>query len=180
MENIANVPTINTKRPSRHPKRHKSRYIGLSEIMPFTYYLTLGKTMKNTKALKTILFLSGLLVIAIGAVVLFAPQLFYASNGIELGNNSSLMSEIRAPGAGLLICGVLILLGIFVKSLTFPAILLSTMLFLSYGSARVFSMVLDGMPTQNLVWATVIEFAFGLLGLFAIVKYSERNPQSLH
>jgi hypothetical protein len=44
------------------------------------------------------LTVSGLLLLAIGSTILFVPHAFYASDGIVLGNNPSLLSEIRAPG----------------------------------------------------------------------------------
>jgi hypothetical protein len=62
----------------------------------------------------TLIFLSvsGLLLLIIGGTILLVPQAFYASDGIALGNDPSLLSEIRAPGGLLATSGLFILTGV--------------------------------------------------------------------
>ena len=43
--------------------------------------------------------------LAIGGFILTAPMAFYASYGITLAPDASLLSELRAPGAGLAVLG---------------------------------------------------------------------------
>lgn len=121
--------------------------------------------------LKSILFVSGLIGIGVGAAILLAPGPMFAIHGVELGSNSSLLSEIRAPGGALLVCGIFILSGVFVSKLTFTATVLSILLYLSYGTSRMLSMLLDGMPAEGLVQAAILEIVIGLFCVFALVKY---------
>ncbi|MDH3326451.1 MAG: DUF4345 domain-containing protein [Gammaproteobacteria bacterium] len=133
--------------------------------------------MKNSKVLKTILIISGLIASGIGAAILFAPVAFYATYGIELSGDISLLNEIRAPGSALLAIGLLIISGAFVEKLTFSAAVISTVLFLSYGLSRVMSIAIDGMPVEGLVQAAVLEIVIGLACIFALVKYREKQKE---
>ena len=131
--------------------------------------------MKNSKVLKTILIISGLIATGIGGAYLFNPVAFQASAGIELGGNISLLSEIRAPGGALLASGILIMLGAFVAKLTFTSTVISIMIYLSKGISRILSMVIDGIPAEVLVMATVVEIIIGLVSIFALLKYRENE-----
>jgi hypothetical protein len=134
--------------------------------------------MKNTKMLKTILIISGLIASGVGATILYSPVAFYASYGIELGGNFSLLNEVRAPGGALLAIGILIMSGAFVDKLAFTAVVVSTLLYLSYGLSRVMSIAIDGMPAEGLVQAAVLEIVIGLACTFALVKF-RRNQKEL-
>ena len=129
--------------------------------------------MKNSNVLKGILFISGLLLIIVGSAGLFAPVAFNAPHGIDLGENISLLNNTRSSGGLLLAIGALIMSGIFIPKLRFTSTLLSAVIFLSYGTFRVLAIVMDGMPADGLVKATVVEFIIGFLGLFALIKYRE-------
>ena len=129
--------------------------------------------MKNSKVLKTILILSGLLGAGIGAAILLTPAAFHGSAGIDLGGDASLLSEVRASGGMLLACGLLIMLGAFISRLTFTATLLSALLYLSYGASRLFSIAVDGMPHETLVMAAALEIVVGLICVVALVKTRE-------
>jgi len=129
--------------------------------------------MKNSKILKTILFISGLIAAGIGGAVLFMPIAFNATSGIDLAGNISLLSEIRASGGLLLASGILIMSGAFVAKLAFTATVVSVLLYLSYGLSRILSMALDGMPAEGLVQATILEIIIGLLCVFSLIKYRE-------
>jgi hypothetical protein len=126
--------------------------------------------MENSKLLKTVLFVSGLIAIGVGGLILFTPEILYAASGIELGRNISQLSEVRAPGGALLASGVLIMSGAFIARLAFTSAMVSTVLYLSYGVSRLLSMAIDGMPSDGLVQATVLETAIGLTGAFVLVK----------
>lgn len=133
--------------------------------------------MKNSKILKTILFFSGLIASGIGTAILFSPVAFYATNGIELAADLSLLNEIRAPGGALLATGILIISGAFVDKLAFTAAIVSSLLYLSYGLSRVMSIAVDGMPVEGLIQATIVELVTGLVCIFAFVKYRERAKE---
>ena len=98
---------------------------------------------------------------------------FHATTGIELGIDVSLLNEIRASGGALLASGILIMLGAFVAKLTFTSTVVSTLVYFSYGLSRILSMVIDGMPAEELVLAAVLEIAIGLACVFSLVKYRE-------
>ena len=126
--------------------------------------------MKNSKALKGILFFAGFIGVVVGAAILFMPIVFHAASDIELGSNASLLSEIRAPGGALLACGLLIMSGVFVERIAFTAAVVATVLYLSYGLSRVISIVLDGMPVEQLVLVAVMEIAIGLVCALFLIR----------
>lgn len=126
--------------------------------------------MKNSTTLKVILIISGLIATGIGGAILFVPTAFYATNGIELDGNISLLNEIRAPGGALLASGILIMLGAFVAKLTFTSLVVSTLLYLSYGISRIASIAMDGIPVEGLVQAAALEMAIGLVCVFTLIK----------
>lgn len=119
--------------------------------------------MKSAYLLRGLLLLSGLLAIAIGGSILFNPIGFHASSGLSLPADTNLLSELRAPGGALLSSGLIIGLGAWFRSLEVTAILLSALVYLSYGLSRIFSMYVDGMPAENLLIATFVELAIGAL-----------------
>jgi len=129
--------------------------------------------MKNSNVVKTVLILSGLIASGIGGAIVFDPVIFYATYGIELAGNNSLFNEIRAPGGALLASGILIMLGAFVDKLTFTSVVVSTLIYLSYGLSRILSIAIDGMPAEGLVQAAVLEIVIGLVCVFVLVKYRE-------
>lgn len=131
--------------------------------------------MKDSKALKVILFISGLIGAVIGGLILFTPVSFYAMSGIDLGQNISLLNEVRAAGGALLACGLFIMTGTFVDKLRFTATVISTLLYMSYGLSRVMSMVVDGIPANDLVQAAVLEMFIGSICVIALIKYRTTN-----
>lgn len=133
--------------------------------------------MKNSKALKTILIISGLIASAIGAAILFTPVAFYATYDIELGGNLSLLNEIRASGGALLASGILIISGAFVEKLAFTAIVVSTLLYLSYGLSRIISIAIDGMPEAGITQAALFEILTGLACVVVLLKYLGKQKE---
>lgn len=135
--------------------------------------------MKNSKVLKTILLISGFIASAIGTTILFSPGSFYATYGIALGDNVSLLNEIRASGGALLASGLLIMSGAFVDKMAFTAAVVSTLLYLSYGLSRVMSIAIDGAPVEGLIQAAVLEIVIGLACIYALMQYSEKQKESV-
>ena len=131
--------------------------------------------MKNSKVLKTILIISGLMLTGFGGAILFMPVAMAALNGIELGGQISLLSETRAPGGALLASGILVMSGAFLAKLTFTSVVVSALVYLSYGLSRILSMAIDGMPAEGLVQVAVLEMVTGLVCVFALVKYRENE-----
>jgi hypothetical protein len=120
------------------------------------------------KTWPTTLFLcvSGLLLLGIGSAILLASATFHASNGIVLTDDPSLLSEIRAPGALLTACALLILAGAFRRSRRPLAVLLTALVYGSFGLARLPGTALDGTPSTGIVAATLIELIVAAVGLW--------------
>lgn len=133
--------------------------------------------MKKSKTVKAALLVSGLIAIVIGSAIVTIPTPFYATYGIELGANVSLFNEIRASGGALLASGILILSGAFVARLTFTSLLVSTLLYLSYGLSRILSTIMDGLPNEGLVQSAVLEIVIGLVCLLALVNYWDQKME---
>lgn len=125
-----------------------------------------------------VLFLSiaGLMLLTIGDAVLLTPQAFYANDGVLLGNDPSLLSEIRASG-GLLAGGALVIFaGIVRPGVRSLAMTLSVLIYGSFGLARLLSLTLDGMPSNSLLVATAIELTVATIGITML--YLQPKPGS--
>jgi hypothetical protein len=123
----------------------------------------------------TFLCISGLLLLGIGGAILWVPQTFHAANGIHLGDDPNLLSEIRAPGGLLTGAAILILLGTFRPGMRSLAVLLTTLTYGTFGLARLLGLVLDGMPSSGLMGATVLELIVAAIGL--TILWSRPAPQ---
>ncbi|WP_456787112.1 DUF4345 domain-containing protein [Cellulomonas sp. P5_C5] len=119
---------------------------------------------------KALLIVAGAVAVVIGAAVLLTPVAFSESYGIVLGADPDALSERRAPGAGLLVIGALLVAGAFVARLRFTALLVGALVYLAYGLARVLSLVADGRPSDGLLVAGVVELALGAACLVALAR----------
>lgn len=122
-----------------------------------------------------VLWVAGLIAVAIGAAIFLAPGAVYAGNGIELGSDPSLLSETRAPAGALFACGLVIVAGAQSPRFTFTSLWLATVLYLAYGSSRVVSLLVDGAPALGLVVAAVVELAVGVACLACLVREERRG-----
>ena len=113
------------------------------------------------------LFLSGVTALGIGAVILFAPQSFYAGSGIALGDDVNLLSELRAPAAGLAALGALMLAGILRSALRQAAIAAALIVYLAFPAGRLVGLITDGMPNASILTALLVDLALGVLCLIA-------------
>ncbi len=117
------------------------------------------------RLISTFLTFAALLLLAIGGTILLAPHTFYGSDGIMLGNDPSLLSEIRAPGGLLAASALIILTGVFRHNLRSIALMLTVLVYGSFGLSRLVSLSLDGVPSSSLLIATVIELVAAAIGL---------------
>jgi hypothetical protein len=132
----------------------------------------------NNRFTPIFLFLSGLLLLGIGSGILLVPQAFHAGNGIVLGDDPSLLSEVRAPGGLLVASAFLILIGALHLPLRSLAIVLTVLVYGSFGLARLLSLALDGMPSGGLVGATAIELIVAALGLVILYRSGASSARS--
>lgn len=121
---------------------------------------------------RLLLAASGVLLIAIGSAILFEPHAFFATNGIQLGHDPNLLSEIRAPGGLLIGCGAFIALNAFRPRARRSALGLAMMVYGTFSLSRLVSMSVDGAPSYSLLFATALELLIG--GACAIAYF--RNP----
>jgi len=131
--------------------------------------------MNESKFVKVVLFISGIIGISIGGALLIDPIGFESSSGIILGGDINLLSELRAQGGTLLTAGILIILGAFVSSLTYTSVIISGLFYFSYGISRVMGMAIDGIPHDILVLATIAEIVIGLLSIYIFIKFRKRE-----
>jgi len=94
-----------------------------------------------------------------------------------LGNDPSLLSEIRAPGGLLVISGSLILIGVFRPTLRSLALMLTVLVYGSFGLSRLLSFYLDGMPSHGLMIAMVVELVVAGIGLVMLSRQPSVQPQ---
>ena len=126
--------------------------------------------MKNSLTV-TYLVLAGLLLLSIGSTLILAPQAFHGGNGVVLGDNPNLLSEIRAPGGILVSSAIIILIGAFRAPLRLRAVQLTTLVYGSFGVPRLVSIALDGLPASSIVAAMALELAFALIGLVLLWRW---------
>ena len=131
--------------------------------------------MKNSKILKGILILLGLLLIILGSWRLFDPIGFFGNSGLILSNEAGLLSEARGTGGVLVGFGLVILLGALYQRLSYTSTIAAIVVFFGFGIARVIGFALDGNPGEAVIQGIIIEFVLGLLAVFALFKYREKS-----
>ena len=131
--------------------------------------------MKNSKVLKGILFVLGLLLVVVGSWRLFNPIAFFENSGLILNNEAGLLSEARATGGAVVGFVLVILLGAFSQRLSYTSTISAIVVFLGFGIARVIGFALDGNPGEGIIQGIIIELVSGLLAVFALFKYREKS-----
>ncbi|MBS9719006.1 DUF4345 domain-containing protein [Pseudohalocynthiibacter aestuariivivens] len=119
--------------------------------------------MSLTRLEKITLGISGLTAVGIGGFIMVAPHAFYASYGITLGNDASLLSELRAPAAGLVTLGVLMIAGIWRTAMAQLAVASALIVFLAFPAGRLIGLAVDGMPSGGIIGALVLEITIAIL-----------------
>ena len=131
--------------------------------------------MKNSKVLKGILIVLGLLLTIIGSWRLFDPIAFFENSGLVLSNEAGLLSEARATGGAVVGFGIVVLLGAFIQRLSYTSTIAAIVVFLGFGIARVIGLGLDGNPGVGVIQGIIVEFILGLLAVFALFRYREKS-----
>lgn len=131
--------------------------------------------MKPTLFEKVALGLSGLTSFTIGASILFAPHALYAGYGITLGDDPNLLSELRAPGAGLAGFGLMMLLGIRRQAILPAAMAAALTVFIAFPAGRLVGLAVDGMPSGGVIGALAVELVIAGLCLAAF-RHRLRQP----
>ena len=123
--------------------------------------------MQLTRFQKLTLAIAGFTALAIGCFILLTPLAFYAGYGIELSADASLLSELRAPGAGLAALGAIMLAGLVRAAWTPFALVAALTVYLAFPAGRLVSLAVDGMPSANVLGALAIEVVIAALCIAA-------------
>jgi len=125
--------------------------------------------------LRAFLAVAGVIAVGLGTLILLTPVAFYASYGLDLSGQVSLLNEIRSHGLSLIGIGLFILAGAVKARLATMATAVTAFFYLSYGLSRLVGLVLDGWPGQGLVISGAVELAFGSI---ALLVYLRRGPSA--
>ena len=92
-----------------------------------------------------------------------------------LSYDVGLLSEARATGGVLVGFGLVIILGAFNLRLSYTSTIVSIVIFLGFGIARLIGFGLDGNPGEDVIQGIIFEFVLRLLAVFAFFKYREKS-----
>jgi hypothetical protein len=115
-------------------------------------------TLNQTLSLGT----AGAVATAIGLALAITPTAFLAGSGIALGPDPNLLSELRAPGAGLAGMGLAMLAALRRPSLLPTALILAAIVYVGFPAGRVAGIALDGMPSNEILAALAAEIVIAL------------------
>jgi hypothetical protein len=131
--------------------------------------------MKDSKALKVILFIAGLMFIIVGFATMVMPVDFAAMNGADILGQLAVLNDYRGSGGLMLGGGIIMMAGVFSSKLRYTSIVVATVMYLGKAIGRVVSFGTDGMPGDSLVKATVVEFVVGLAVLVMLMKFEKKS-----
>lgn len=120
---------------------------------------------------KVVLGLSGFTALAIGVSIVAVPHAFYSSYGISLGNDASLLSELRAQAAGLAALGALMLAGVWRPILAPMSIAAALIVFIAFPAGRLVGLAVDGVPSDSVIWALAFEL---VVAAICVVVFGRR------
>ncbi len=120
------------------------------------------------------LAVSGLIATMIGALILIDPVAFHVSAGIDVGSQTALTNELKAAGSTVLMTGILALTAIALVRLRATALIVSALVYGSYGLGRVWSFLADGIPNTALVSIAVLELVIAAACIVVLSRYFMR------
>lgn len=125
--------------------------------------------------LTTYLFFAGAILIVVGSFIGFSPvsylTQFFSRNELSLDS----LSEMRGMGGSILTIGLFIFAGAFVIRIENTALILSALIFGSFSAFRLLGILLDGMPSQNILIALTIEGAFALVAISLLLSQQSES-----
>ena len=131
--------------------------------------------MQNSKVLKIILGLCGLLMLIPGIMALVNPIGFVSRNGADIMGDLVLLNDYRGTGGIMLASAIVMLLGIFHSRMAFTSTVVAIAAHFSIAFGRLISLAMDGMPVKGQIAAMVVEFVLAGLAIFALTKYREKE-----
>lgn len=94
--------------------------------------------------------------------------------GLGSSQQVSLFSELRGMGGSFCGVGVLALLSMLFQKWEEPALVAATLVFVSFTLFRTAGILIDGLPSQGILFALGIESVFGVLGLALLIRAGMR------
>ena len=119
--------------------------------------------MKFNKLQTTVLSVAGFTALLIGVYIAFDPLAFYSSYDLVLKGNADMLSELRATGMNLAVLGCVMLGGVSRSSLRPLAISACLIVFGSFAAGRVLGILVDGLPSEKVIGALLIELMIAAL-----------------
>ncbi len=125
------------------------------------------------------LHLNGWVAVLIGSLIALDPVSVLSSYGLQPELSAGLLSELRAPGGLLLVCGLLILSCALQPSKAKYGLMLSVIVYGGYGSVRLLAILLDGLPAVEIQLAAAIELVLCASAVVTLAKIKRRNQLAL-
>jgi len=124
-----------------------------------------------------LLVVSGVGLAAVGGLMTFAPTILFGSNGVQIGIDPNLLSEIRGPGGVLFVTGLLLIAAVATRHLRGFASGVAAVVLLGTALGRIVSLMSDGIPASSLQAALLLEIILG--GLCVVLAVSLREKRAL-
>jgi hypothetical protein len=130
--------------------------------------------MPSTRLQSLALAVAGVSALGVGAAIVLAPHAFYAGYGVAIGSDPSLLSELRAPGAGLVAFGAVMLAGALRRAMREAATVAALCVFLGFPAGRLVGLAVDGVPSTGILAALIFELAVAALCLLVVAPRAWR------
>lgn len=124
---------------------------------------------------RTVLALSGAILISIGSWIMAAPTIFLATSEVIVEHDAGLVSEVTAPSGLLIIVGAFMIFSAIKARLASFGLTAGTVVYGSYGFSRLVSQYLHGTPSDSLVVVMYFELAVAALLLTLTLKIQDAN-----
>ena len=126
-----------------------------------------------------VLALSGLALFYACTMRLIDPSAVVFLQGSGNAPTIEMANEIRGMGAGMLLAGIVALLGIFMPRLKVTTFVIFSVMFVGMVSGRSVSLVLDGVPDENIFRALYFETILAVLNVscLAYILIKDRESQ---
>lgn len=134
----------------------------------------------NTYLRGSFLFVSGLVMIAVGFYIGLLPNSYFAAinmKTVSMENISELnttispnvLSDLRGMGGMLLIFGVIVFLSTFFRSWQHTSMIVATTVYVSFVLFRLLGFIIDGLPAFQIMLAFYTEMALAVAGIIIIL-----------
>lgn len=131
--------------------------------------------MRLTALQKVSLGVGGVVALSICALILTVPRAFYASYGIALAPDPSLLNELRALGAGIVVLGAAMLAGVMSRRWTPFGIAAALTVYIAFPGGRLVGIAMDGVPNASILGALAIEVVIATMCLTAFARPLRRG-----